>query len=363
MTEPAAAPEEAAASAEGQGPTPGQLLAARRAERRLSVADVAQRLKFAPRQIEALEADDYERLHGATIVRGMMRGYARMLELDPAPLLAEFERHSQPAAERIAPHDDAIPFPRGAKPGNRVYMVLSVAMLVVALLVIYEWQFSGLSSRIAGQEPAPTATVTAPKEGQAAAPETPPAPAAGIVATNTGNDAGTVAGISAQSASAPPVPGPAPAAPSASSSGTAPAAPAAAPSAAPAKTTLAPYASSSAPSANAPAPGAAAGVVPPPAATEAKQDKFKQDKSVTPAGKVVQMSFHFDSDSWVRVKQANGKVLMAQLNRGGTEQVVEGQPPFDVIIGNAPSVRLTYNNAPVDLRPYFKVDVARLTLE
>src|SRR6185369_8083257 len=155
MTEPAAAPEGAAASTEGQGPTPGQALAARRAERRLSVADVAQRLKFAPRQIEALEADDYGRLPGATIVRGMIRGYARMLELDPAPLLAELDRHSQPAAENIAPHDDAIPFPGGAKRGNRVYMGLSAAMLVVALLVIYEWQFSGLS-RLSEPEPAQT---------------------------------------------------------------------------------------------------------------------------------------------------------------------------------------------------------------
>jgi hypothetical protein len=34
-----------------------------------------------------------------------------------------------------------------------------------------------------------------------------------------------------------------------------------------------------------------------------------------------------------------------------------------VVIGNAASVRLTYNDAPVDLRPYFKADVARLKLE
>jgi hypothetical protein len=34
-----------------------------------------------------------------------------------------------------------------------------------------------------------------------------------------------------------------------------------------------------------------------------------------------------------------------------------------VVIGNAVNVRLKYNDAPVDLRPHFKVDVARLTLE
>ena len=71
----------------------------------------------------------------------------------------------------------------------------------------------------------------------------------------------------------------------------------------------------------------------------------------------------FDQQSWVEIKQANGKVLLSQLNQAGTGQVIEGVPPFEVVIGNAASVRLKYNDAPIDLRPYFKVDVARLTLE
>jgi hypothetical protein len=34
-----------------------------------------------------------------------------------------------------------------------------------------------------------------------------------------------------------------------------------------------------------------------------------------------------------------------------------------MVIGNAAKVRLKYNDTPVDLRPYFKVDVARLALD
>ena len=75
------------------------------------------------------------------------------------------------------------------------------------------------------------------------------------------------------------------------------------------------------------------------------------------------IELEFDKLSWVEIKQANGKVLMSQLNPAGTRQFVEGMPPFEIVIGNAPSVRLKYNDAPVDLRPYFKVDVARLALE
>ena len=45
------------------------------------------------------------------------------------------------------------------------------------------------------------------------------------------------------------------------------------------------------------------------------------------------------------------------------EQQVDGRPPFDVVIGNAPAVRLVYKGQPFDLRPHYKVDVARLVLE
>jgi cytoskeleton protein RodZ len=43
--------------------------------------------------------------------------------------------------------------------------------------------------------------------------------------------------------------------------------------------------------------------------------------------------------------------------------VVSGKPPFVLVIGNAPAVQLQYDDRQIDLRPYTKVDVARLNLE
>lgn len=71
--------------------TPGALLRAAREEKGVSVADVAQVIRFSPRQIDALEADDYAALPGATAVRGFVRSYAKFLKLDPAPLLADLD--------------------------------------------------------------------------------------------------------------------------------------------------------------------------------------------------------------------------------------------------------------------------------
>ena len=78
----------------------GQWLAKARKEHNLDVADVAGKLRLASRQIEAIEADDYQRLPGKTIVRGFVRNYARLLQLDAAQVVAAYEK--------IAPGDGEV---------------------------------------------------------------------------------------------------------------------------------------------------------------------------------------------------------------------------------------------------------------
>lgn len=65
----------------------GRQLAAARAAARWSVEDVARSLKFSPRQVMALEADDFSQLQGDTFVRGFVRAYARLFKLDTDALL------------------------------------------------------------------------------------------------------------------------------------------------------------------------------------------------------------------------------------------------------------------------------------
>ena len=71
----------------------------------------------------------------------------------------------------------------------------------------------------------------------------------------------------------------------------------------------------------------------------------------------------FQRDSWVEVTDAQGAVIMSQLNPAGSSKSIEASPPLSLTIGNAQGVKLSFNDAPVDLKPYVKVDVARLTLE
>jgi cytoskeleton protein RodZ len=70
----------------------------------------------------------------------------------------------------------------------------------------------------------------------------------------------------------------------------------------------------------------------------------------------------FKDDSWVEVRQADGKVVSSQVFRAGTEQQIDAHAPLEVVIGNAPVVSLSYQGKPVDLDPYTRARVARLNL-
>ncbi|MBI1943029.1 MAG: helix-turn-helix domain-containing protein [Betaproteobacteria bacterium] len=123
-------------------PDVGEELAQARRERGLSLADVAQQLKFAARQIEALEQGRFAELPAGTFARGMVRAYARLLKLDPEPLVERI-------AARVAVPDNAIavasarrpiPITDQARRTNLQYSALSLVILGVVAVVAFEWQ-------------------------------------------------------------------------------------------------------------------------------------------------------------------------------------------------------------------------------
>jgi cytoskeleton protein RodZ len=85
------------------------------------------------------------------------------------------------------------------------------------------------------------------------------------------------------------------------------------------------------------------------------------EKQIPPGGH--RIVFRTEGEAWLEVKDGSGRVLISSLSPAGTERTVRGQPPFEIVVGNASSVRMTYDGKPVDLRPHTKVEVARLTLK
>jgi cytoskeleton protein RodZ len=84
---------------------------------------------------------------------------------------------------------------------------------------------------------------------------------------------------------------------------------------------------------------------------------------VKPARGEHTLRLRFARASWVEIRDRNGRRILSQMNPAGTEQVVSGLPPLSLVVGNANGVQLIHNEQPVNLEPFTKVDVARLTLE
>lgn len=75
------------------------------------------------------------------------------------------------------------------------------------------------------------------------------------------------------------------------------------------------------------------------------------------------LKLSISQDTWVSVVDKDNKEIFNKNKPAGSEDEVEGQPPFKVVIGNAAGAKLVFNGKPVDLAPYTKLNIAKLTLE
>lgn len=310
-----AMPDAATQAPEVAAPMPGAILLEERRRQSLSVTDVARQLKLSPRQVEALERDDYAALPGPVFVRGFMRNYARMLGVDAEPLLRSVEATLAPGKSDTPVEPGPVPRPGQTAASAATEMPGSggrnrMPLYVVSAVIILVTAYVATRDRTPPLAPMDVPVVATPTEVPSAIPA-PAEPPATEPAASDPNPA-PVAAV--------PVPAPAPVVPQAATSGTA----------TPATSTAAP--------ADAPA-----------------------ELSVGRSGP--EMRLRFERESWVEVRNGNGNVIFAQLSPAGSVRIVRGLPPLSLVVGNASGVTLTFKGKAVDLAPHTRTDVARLTLE
>ena len=141
---------------------PGVLLRQARTQRQLSLEDAAQTLRLAPKQLRALEQDDYDHLPGPTYVRGYLRSYAQLLGLSADMVLELYNR--QPAAAKAVDFAKHAPTPQMSSDHHVIKITtLVVAGLILGLAAVW-WQGRD-DSPIRLRKPAATASVeTAPAD-------------------------------------------------------------------------------------------------------------------------------------------------------------------------------------------------------
>jgi cytoskeleton protein RodZ len=287
---------------------PGARLRAAREAAGLSLDQVAQQLKLAPRQVKALEDESFGELPGRTFSRGFVRNYARLLHLDAQDLLAHLPDVSQaPALESPTLHSTGaimgeLPSATARKTGLGRWLIPLILIGCIVAAAAYEWYRGGLSNNTE-----PARTVSDATDHRAPVTIMP-----GVALPNP------LAG-SSQTAASP---------------------------------TTAPQAA---------APQSASPVASMRDAVVTSAGGSTLPASGAPGDATVLLTYQ--GPSWTEIRDRSGQLVVSRLVAAGSVEPVKGAPPLDIVLGNAHVVTLVYRGTPVDLSPYTRQNVARLTLE
>lgn len=280
---------------------PGKTLAAQREAMGWTVEQVADQLKLAVRQVVALEAGDYASLPSPAVTRGFVRAYAKIMKLDPVPLVAQIDlgatgpnTGSAPRRERPASFSE-VRFPSH---GKRSAMPLGmIAAGVVAVLVVagVAYKFGALPGMHHATPTLATAPATSTNTATAMTPLTtsPEIQNTSVPLISVPPQASTnntvVSGVSPQGVNG-----------------------------------VAPAAAAAAAAATAPAPAAAPG-------SNALVVVVKED-------------------SWLQVRKASGgKPLIARMVKGGSTETFDVTEPVTVVVGKPAAVSATLRGETVAL--------------
>ncbi len=300
------------------GSPPGAQLQAYREAHGWTIEQVASQLNLAPRQIQAIERDDYAALPGMPIARGFIRAYAKLLKVDVAPLLANMADQTAATDESTALRRTmpSTPFFEASLPSRRQRSLKGkyiAGVAIVALLLAATWAMQqtgilsgigmsgSLNPKVKEGSVAPSGSTSEssesapPSSGDTTAPESVP----GV------NVPGSVASEAAASNAMPDM-------------------------------SVAP--SVAAPDANA-----------------AKEDGAVPDKEAL----VLKMR----EDSWVEIKSSNDRTVFAQLVKAGTTETFAVKEPLSLVIGNAAGVDAMLRGSALELKASARSNVARLNVK
>lgn len=304
----------------------GATLRAAREVQGLTIENLADRIKFSVRQLEALEGNKFELLPQGAFLRGFVRSYARALQLDEVALIALLSP-VQLASNEMADAQAAASVSFSSTPSavTKNAYVLGAAALLAILLGLFLW--SQPSDRAPAKVSLEEVTLPALESASAVV-----AASSQVAAASAVEEVKTVI-------ASPVTPMPAPNVPLKPAESVVPPAP-----------KLPSTVVANSPKASAPV------VVAAPIAT---------DDAALARLKMRPIHIVFIQDSWMEIVDVNGEMLLSRMNAAGAEKWIggRGRAPYQVSIGKVDAVKIYYRGREVNLSQYKRGEVAHLVLE
>lgn len=349
---------------------PGQILKEARERKNLSQREVADRLRLRLQIIELLEKDEYDSFSTPTFIKGYLRSYAKLLDVNEQEVFAAYRKLGIKEPDTSAMQS----FSRRVKHeenDNRLMLITYAVIIVVIGLVIWWWQDSDLSFNSISDDVQQAVTETEVQESPEPQQQTPTQQQqprerqddqeplleseveADDVSTsltaNDPNESTTDQSVTVSETEQP-------------------------------ETTLA--------AVNEPAPESAASDEPavdgeqpatvtddtaneselaevnepsPAAASEADEDEPVAEQQPSEAV-TASLVFQFSEECWVKVDDANGETQAVGIKAAGYTMQVPGEAPFSITVCKPEAVTITYQGETVDLSSFRQSRVARLTV-
>jgi cytoskeleton protein RodZ len=290
---------------------PGSILRTEREALGVTLREVSETLNLSITVIQAIEADQFQRLPGPVFARGYIRAYARLLNLEPEPLLARSPRLT-PADEQAGASESAVRGWIRRRPGLVLGIGAAVLLIVALIAATSLWPSlqtgaetdaiepgvdmpvgspGGIGQDVHGWDPDPSRTA-------------PPGAARSLDVLQEVEDIAEDVLGGGENARSP----------------------------------------------------VAADVT-----GEAAQPSSSGPRRLTASGDE-RLMLRFSADCWVQVRDARGSDLYSELSRAGDELELVGQGPLRILLGYAPGVQLAFNGEPVPLGPHTRNNVATLVL-
>ena len=349
----------------------GALLRQRREALGLSLEQAAAQLNLKAVVIRQLESGQFDPQVAPTFIRGYLRHYVRLLKLDEADLLAQFDQQlaTLPQASTTL-HSFSNKASRDAAENRFMLATYFLLVLLIGLFLIWFWQTHMLNEQPVAMLPASDSTVMSSQPAQTAvviksSDSALSTPAAESVASNEMTaPAVTTPALSdpqqsVASANVPPVDSavvvdaninqPVPETQSAATT--------------PVTTTdaaIAPAAAAGEP-ANAGVNNAGTNSAGPASTTATSAEPAALQPEVTAAGTLT-LQLQFSAQCWVAVTDGSGKRLAYSMQNDGQSLTLTGAAPLQVTFGDPTAVTASLSGKALDLSGYKQGQVVRLTL-